>query len=175
MKTYLFLLLLLAPIAHAKRVAGTATGAQIFSLCGQLNPSSRLLTVGAETVLIDRMSSIPNEAAAYCVVGRALRFIDKADKHWEFVPYKILPWRKELKYPVMICSVMEKGEFKTRLNQEPLTFSGATPPAQGKEFGWCADGTALPKKQALGWIFDAGQFREFPDPNQRSGMSIGNQ
>jgi len=175
MKTYLFFLLFLATVAEAKRAPTPATGAQLFSLCGQLNPTSRLLSVGADTVLIDPMSSIPGEAGAYCVLGTTLRFMNKAEKHWEIVPYKFLPWGWELKYPVMICSVMEKGKFETRLNQELLTFSGATPPTQGKEYGWCADGTALPTKQKDGWKFDVGQFREFPGLNQRSGMSIGNQ
>lgn len=166
---------LFTPDSHAKRMFRADPGVQLVSLCGSYNPATRTLSIGTDAVHIDPMSSVPEDGGTYCFQGKKLQWMEKESSLWELIPFKFQLQTRELKYPVMICSVMEKGKFQAPWNQGTLSFSGATPPARGKEYGWCADGTVLPEKTKDGWLFDAAQFREFPNPNQRSGMSIGNQ
>jgi hypothetical protein len=171
MKIFLFLAALTA-FASSSEI--DTPGVKFFSVCGRYDPPSRMLRIReGDKVEILEGSSAPAESGTYCFRGASLRFVD-GEGIWEFRPESHHLVVRMLQYPVLTCSVLEKEAFQTVFNGDRLEFGG-TPPARGKEYGWCADGRSLPVKTKTGWKLEPSRFREMPDPHLRSGMSIGNQ
>jgi len=167
------LLLALSALAYAA-LPGEPRGVQFFSICGSFDSSAKTLNI-SEHQRVHLQGKLPESAGKYCVRGEELRPPGDQSLAWTFESRSYETFTQELKFPVMICAKMFSKKFYTYWNNAILRFEGPFPKSKVSEFGWCADGTDLPVQEKNDWHFDSEQFRAMPDPDKRSGMSIGNQ
>lgn len=161
-----------AGAAHPEARARLPREVTLISLCGPYDPVSRALTIlpNAKVILA------PGSAAAetpgnYCVRGKSL--LGGGDRDWIFEAQGFWTAPVGLKFPVLICAPLSP-EQRTNWNNDELEFRGPIP-EKHSPYGWCGDGTSLPRREGNRWVIDFDRFREAPDPWKRSGMSIGNQ
>lgn len=153
--------------------ASSAPRGRVFqiSLCGTFHSETSQLALGAQSsVDLSFRSAAPEKAGTYCFRGSDLLAL--TDKKWKLNVTGFGPVPESPTYPVLICARMEK-DFSAPWNGERLWFKGPFPPL--KDGFWCGDGKALPSRIDNGWYFENDRFRKSPNPDQRSGMSIGNQ
>ena len=171
MAKLLFFLLSLPAFA----VQAPSADLQYFSVCGTYDANTRELQLkNGEKVDILPSGQAPESSGEFCFRGPDLQHFEKDSAWWEFAPKGFSAVIGELKYPVLVCAVLDAEAFRTDWAGTPLTFRGPFPKRK-KEYGWCADGVSLPSREKKKWFFNAERFREMPDPGFRSGMSIGNQ
>ena len=145
-------------------------GIDYFSLCGQFDSSTKILRISDSQNVSIIGDAIPPVDGPYCIKGD----LHPKESGFELAAARSAPNQRALKYPVMVCGKMYSSEFFSYWNEETIRFQGPFP--KGSESPrWCADGKSLPKKKLNKWYFPSCQFRAMPDPDQRSGVSIGNQ
>lgn len=141
----------------------------LFSVCGQFHPIENTLLLGDTSLDVDG-KSLPPKAGDYCLVGTLTA--PHGDDAWKFHARRFDAAPPDLRYPVLTCGPFKNNAFLW--GDETLRPSEQPPAGVAARNGWCADGKRLPQQRKY-WLLPVERFRPAPDPDSRSGLSIGNQ